>query len=253
MDAEEFGKLLQQSRDGNAEAVLAAVDLAGPGLLSRADADGWRLLNYAVLEGHVELVRGLLSRGSDVDAKDEHDETVLSIAVWDANLELTEVLLDFGADPDSANEEGPVLHIAARWDRPELCRLLVSKGADLMRVFRGNTALCEYGHRVHLEEEAKNVARDTLLEAFLNGPHPSQVLLRLRNGNWARRWPLMCVVASCGYRPLEAARLALLATAVDPSAKIEPIVLDTADKRLAYVLGIVLANDGLLRRIMAFL
>jgi len=43
LDAEEFGKLLQQSRDGNAEAVLAAVDLAGPGLLSRADADGWRL------------------------------------------------------------------------------------------------------------------------------------------------------------------------------------------------------------------
>lgn len=252
MNAEEFGKLLHQSRDGHTEVVLSAVDLE-PGLLSRSDADGWRLLNYAVLEGHVELVRGLLSRGCDVDAKDEHEENVLSIAVWDANIELAEILLDFGADPDSANEEGPVLHIASRWDRPELCRLLVSKGADLLRIFRGNTALCEYGHRVHLEDEAKSAARDTLLEAFRNGPHPSQVLLRLRNGNWARRWPLMCVVASCGYRPLEPARLALLATAVDPSAKIEPIVLDTPEKRLAYLIGIVLANDGLLRRIITFL
>ena len=256
MDGDEFNQLLNQARDGETAAVLGAVDL-DPSLLRRADQDGWRLLNFACLEGHIELVRCLLERGADPLALDEHEADALSIVAWNDNVELAALLLDFGADPNAGNEEeGPLLSVAARWARPELCRLLIARGADLMREHRGLTALAEYGHRMHLDERDKDVARAELLDAWHNGPHPLQVLRRLRDDNWARRWPMMQVVVCCGYRPLAAVRLALeleRAASIDPAAQLAPVVIDTPEKRRAFRLSLVLANDGLARRIASFI
>jgi hypothetical protein len=75
MDDDEFDQLLNQARDGETAAVLAAVDL-DPALATRGNNGGSRLLHLACDGGHLELVMGLLNRGSDVYARD--------ISGWDA-------------------------------------------------------------------------------------------------------------------------------------------------------------------------
>ena len=256
MNTEDFAGLLVAARDGNVSAVLAAVD-QDLELLNRADEDGWRLLNFACLEGHFELIQGLLERGADVKALDERASDVLSVAAWNNDLKVAELLLDHGADPDSVNDEGPVLHVAARWDRLELAKLLVARGASLMdHLYRGLTALDEYGYRVHLDEAGKDAARAELLAVYRAGPHPSQVSLREIEARWASRWPIMKVAVCCGYRPLAETLLALemaRAATIDPAEPLEPEVLDTPAKRHSHLLSQVLSNDGLLRRVVSFM
>ena len=65
---------------------------------------------------------------------------------------------------------------------------------------------------------------------------------RCKDLNWARRWPFMFVVVSCGFRPLPEQLLAGLSL----------VPLSELPRR-EYCLRVILCSDFLLRRIVSFL
>ena len=65
---------------------------------------------------------------------------------------------------------------------------------------------------------------------------------RCKDLNWARRWPFLFVVVSCGFRPLPEQLLAGLSL----------VPLSELPRR-EYCLRVILSSDFLLRRIVSFL
>jgi hypothetical protein len=77
------------------------------------------------------------------------------------------------------------------------------------------TALTHYGAYAHppITPETKALRVATLEAWWAAGPHPSQVQRR-RDERWARRGPLITVLAEHAYRPLQLRAQAIAAAAV---------------------------------------
>ena len=75
-----------------------------------------------------------MSYGAEVDAMNEDNETPLVAAIKADNLDMVKYLLESGANPNCAQ----CLHYAAQEGRPDLCKLLISYGADLNTVNANN-------------------------------------------------------------------------------------------------------------------
>jgi ankyrin repeat protein len=127
------------------------------------DENRWAPLHYAVLGGHVDLVRYLLSRkvnlnahtpnrlfalhfaaevadpmiitllvehGAAVSPKDSRGQTPLHHAVSSQNIAITKVLLNLSADPNIVDHEGfAPLHLATELGSQELVNVLLQGGA----------------------------------------------------------------------------------------------------------------------------
>ena len=171
---------MNQAADGEAAAVLAAVDL-DPTLATRADGEGTTLLHRACVRNRVELASALLDRGSDVLGRDADGWDALLCATVRSshNLALVTLLLDRGADPCSADNRGyTVLMDSAIHSDHQVCLLLVHRGADLLAAKEGQTALDLYGFDTNLAAAEKEERCAALRAAFAEGPHPSQVQRR---------------------------------------------------------------------------
>jgi len=85
----------------------AAVEwlLAHGAQVNRA-GDEWSALHYAVFAGHEDLVRLLLERGADVNARAPNGSSVLMMAAREGHASLAELLLAHGADPGLRNMYG---------------------------------------------------------------------------------------------------------------------------------------------------
>ena len=174
-------------------------------------------------------------------------------ASYEGHIAVCTVLLDRGADPDSNNQHFSALTIAASYDHLQVCLLLISRRANLMLGLIDGTALDRYGHFKYpiLTPAELEQRRATLRTAFERGPHPGAC--------WARRWPLVSVMAGCGFRPLAVRLLereihlaALVASGAAPLPT-APIALDTPQQRRAFYLRLIFRSDFLLRRIALFL
>ena len=63
------------------------------------DLDGWNL-HRAAKENRVDIVRALIARGDDVDAKNDNGETPLHWAAWGNSLDVARLLIEHGANTD---------------------------------------------------------------------------------------------------------------------------------------------------------
>ena len=87
----------------------------------------------AIEKGNLALVKQLISKGADVNAKDELEMTPLEAAVEKGNLSIVKYLVAKGADVNSKNKlmfGWTPLHFAAERSL-EVVKYLVSKGADV--------------------------------------------------------------------------------------------------------------------------
>lgn len=113
---------------------------------SYSSFDPAKKLHEAVWRGEVEDVRSLISKGVDVNAK-ENDKlgcTPLHSAVLTRNKKILNLLLDAGADINiSNNKNQTVLQYALRKRDFEMAQLLLVAGADVNIGFwdQGRTAL----------------------------------------------------------------------------------------------------------------
>ena len=204
----------------------------------------------------MELARGLLARGASVVARDKVGQDATYFASLGGNVALVMLLLDHGGDACTGVDDNDwtALGAAALYDRLAVCLLLLSRGADLMAVMQGQTALEVYGEiaRPRLSPEDLAERRAALEAAWRAGPHPTQVKRR-QDEAWARRWPVMQVVVFHGYQPLAYRRDELAAAALPPSASIPPDDIRTPEQRRLWLLGKVLANPLLWQTVVSYI
>ena len=257
MDDQEFEELLERARGGETAAVLAAVDL-DPALATRADEGGVRLLHGACYEGHLELVSGLLDRGSDLHAQDTDGIDALRCASGSGHLPVATLLLDRGADPCTRDDHWTALGVAAALGNHSVVLLLLSRGADLAATMTGfsgqepKTALKLCGQYTRLSDEQLEQRREEMRAAFAAGPHPSQVQRR-RDENWERRAAFVSVLVLSGLQPLAARREQLAAAALPHDVPIPRLPDETPAQRLGNLRAKVFAHEKIWRDVAAFL
>jgi hypothetical protein len=176
------------------------------------------------------FVQGLLERGANSCG------LALIFASRRGNIKTIKVLLDHGVNPNYYRYGNGTcaLWYSAYLDYFQVCLLLISYGANL-----DSKALHIYG------KGRDKVTRKKKKCAILLATFQRKLMVDPR---WKRRWPMMSVMAGCGFRPL-AIRLLEKHLA-------SPIALDTPEhyERLcAYYMQIIFRCDGLLRRIVLFL
>ena len=101
-------------------------DVGGNMIGSPGDADNaiingddyWTVLNYAIFESSVEMVRLLIYKGADINIKSDslHGYTALHCAIYKGHKDIAELLIQRGADVNA----GPrtALHIVGQRQYP---------------------------------------------------------------------------------------------------------------------------------------
>ena len=87
-------------------------------------------LYEAVLTGDIDLVRTLIARGADVNARDWRGDTPLHRAAEGGHKEVVEHLIGKGAVVDATNVHAQTaLHMAAMWKHRSVVELLIANDA----------------------------------------------------------------------------------------------------------------------------
>jgi ankyrin repeat protein len=174
-------------------------------------AEGMTPLQYAVSKGHTEMVKFLISKGAEVDAKDLEGMTALICAAVHGYTEVINTLLSAGAKPDIEDKRGhtALLYVAALGNIDSVKLLLAAKANP--NADKAGGLLCWAGPLRHpgcvkllLEAGAKpdikqNDGQTPLLTAIERGYYDSAVLLiqhgaDLNLANDKQMTPLMMAV-----------------------------------------------------------
>ena len=126
------------------------------------------ILSWAIERGYVEIVKLLIERGIDINAKTNDEATPLDIAFDKDYTEIVKLLLEKGADANAKNKNGEtLLHRAVGEGHLVVVKLLLEKGADIhakdssdstplhMRVGRRMRESIVFGAPLHAVKEYK--------------------------------------------------------------------------------------------------
>ncbi|MDQ7839347.1 MAG: ankyrin repeat domain-containing protein [Thermodesulfobacteriota bacterium] len=141
------GNIFTAIKECNLQAVKYFIQ-KNPSIVKTKDNNGtfgWYPLHYASDVGHKEITELLISKGADVNAKDEDGNTPLHEAISKGHKEIVELLISKGADVNAEDEDGNTpLHEAIMMVDTEIVEILISKGADVnAKDEDGNTPLHE--------------------------------------------------------------------------------------------------------------
>ena len=82
--------------------------------------------------GHADIVKLLLEKGANVNAKSIHGYTALTAASRNGHADIVKLLIDSGADVNAKEIEGATALMAASWaGHADVVRLLLDNGADV--------------------------------------------------------------------------------------------------------------------------
>ena len=115
---------------------------------------GDRSLHNAVWTGNIELVKMLLEKKADVNARKTDGATPLFLAAIRGHTEIVKLLLDYKADVNRGLPDGDTpLHTAAWNGHPEVVKILLENKADVNARKRpdGDTPLHAAAWNGHLE------------------------------------------------------------------------------------------------------
>ena len=93
--------------------------------MKQTDLHGRHALHYACRNGHEDIARYLLSKGSPPDHLDQDGMTPMTMAVISGKANCVDQLLEFGASVDSLNDSSIPLHLACQYGNKDIVRLLL--------------------------------------------------------------------------------------------------------------------------------
>ena len=191
--------------------------------------------------------------------------TILYAAIMGGQAKLVSALLDLGSTLEDGDNP---LFAAIDHDELEVCKVLLSRGADLLHrptwMERDNGSMLDsYGsdwdhnpadhpHRPRLSNEVKEKRRRILQEAYERGP---LALERKREANWVRRGSFVCAMAGLGFQPLVARSLeeAVKNPPLPTTASLPPIPTKTEEEKRSKLHNDVFGHVGIWRRVASFL
>jgi len=153
------------------------------GLEARDARNGFTALHWAADRYHPAIVRALIAAGANVDAANKWEQTPLWQASWQAdqgNTEIAHILIAGGANFRHADDHGntPLLMAARAGHRPMIDYLL-SLGADMAaRNDRGQTPLYQAVAGHHAEAVRLLLARGADPDARVGGVAPLAMALK---------------------------------------------------------------------------
>eukprot|EP00210_Caulerpa_lentillifera_P006979 g6674.t1 len=99
--------------------------------VTNTDIDGYSALHYIVLLDNPDITSCIISKGADINAKNQDGESPVFLATKNNCVDSLRVLLEAGADPNVKTEsENYALHEAVNEGYVEAVMLLLSHGAD---------------------------------------------------------------------------------------------------------------------------
>jgi hypothetical protein len=125
-----------------------------------------------VVDGDIDQVNLLISKGADVNSRNRMNWTPLHTAIQNRRQALIEPLIAKGADVNAKNNRGQTpLHIAVNLGQKEVVELLIAKGADVnVMGSRGDNALS-------LAQKRRNTEIvDLLLKHGAKEPSPEDLM-----------------------------------------------------------------------------
>jgi ankyrin repeat protein len=90
-------------------------------------------LNYAVIQGHYDMVQFLIEAGADINDKDEAGNSPLWLAIKHDQKQITRLLIDKGVDI-AYNADRPLVYQAMYNEDKELAKELIKAGAHIQAV-----------------------------------------------------------------------------------------------------------------------
>jgi len=122
---------LDCAMEGDFEGLIELLD-EGVGLETRDDVNQFTLLHWSALGNHVQMMKGLIDRGSNVEAKGQGATTPLFLSSLQGHLDATQLLLDRGANISAkAPQDYSPLHAASQNGHAAVVSLLLDRGADI--------------------------------------------------------------------------------------------------------------------------
>ena len=172
--------LLDKGADVNAKTRSWRTALGeGKELLIMLDNDEHTALHVAAIYGKSDVVRTLLDKGADVNAKTRSWRTALHEAAIHGKSDVVRILLDKGADVNAKTRGWwTALHMAAKSGKSDIVSILLDKGADVNAIrhrYDDCIPLLDKGVRVNKKPDTGGTA---LSAAISNGHQEVTKLLR---------------------------------------------------------------------------
>jgi ankyrin repeat protein len=114
-------------------------------------------LHYAAHNGHIDMVKLLISHGADPHLKNILNESILFDICENGHTELLKYSIKLGLDINLQNIFGDsLLHVAIRNNNIEIAKILLENGINInLQTKRGSTALFDiFGHKRNYQELA---------------------------------------------------------------------------------------------------
>ena len=150
---------------------LAAMALVSLPLMASGKNMTGNPLHAAAARGDVATIGNLLSKGAEIDARDDKGRTPLLVATHANRIDAARALIEKGADVNAKDdiEDSPYLYAGAR-GHLEILKMTLTHGADLKSTNRyGGTALIPASERGHVETVR------TLIEAGVKVDHVNKL------------------------------------------------------------------------------
>jgi ankyrin repeat protein len=97
-----------------------------------AEQSGFTALTRAASNNDADILKLLIDKNGNIEARDDHDATPLMRAASNGMLDTTRMLVDYGAILDAQDKWGwTPLMWAAAYGQYETLKLLLNRGADI--------------------------------------------------------------------------------------------------------------------------
>ena len=145
--------------------------------------ENWTPLHYSAIEGALESVEFLLSKGANVNAQTSLDRTALHIACTRGHSDIAERLLKDGVELNTQDkEQNTAMHLCAMYNQLECVELLLSHDARLeLRNSQSNTPL-DVASSIEVAEMLQNYIERKTSSADVVGQYS-----RMKMGSVIRR------------------------------------------------------------------